>query len=331
MPLPLLVPFAIGAAGLFGAAKTALAVKDNQEANNVFSAAERRVRYAQEDIDESREGCNSALEVLGQKKYESVTVSLKRFIDSYSKLKNVQLILKDDIGALKLTDFDDQALEEIRHDISMLESTAFGLGSGGLGGAMAAFGAYSGTMMLASAGTGTAIGALSGVAATNATLAWLGGGTLASGGLGMAGGTLVLGTLAAGPALLIFGTVLGAKAATKLNNAKSNLEEAREFEVESEVIVEKLKGISMVTNLAVDLLSNLKGKCRRASSSLEKVIETSGIDFGKYTDEEKEVVFKSVKYAQLIKAVIDTPILDQDGNLLGDTEANLSSFLQSEK
>ena len=45
------------------------------------------------------------------------------------------------------------------------------------------------------ASTGTAISSLSGVAATNATLAWLGGGTLAAGGLGMAGGAIVLGAI----------------------------------------------------------------------------------------------------------------------------------------
>lgn len=42
------------------------------------------------------------------------------------------------------------------------------------------------------AATGTAISALSGVAATNAALAWLGGGALAAGGGGMAAGSAVL-------------------------------------------------------------------------------------------------------------------------------------------
>ena len=45
------------------------------------------------------------------------------------------------------------------------------------------------------ASTGTAISSLSGVAARNATLAWLGGGTLAAGGLGIAGGAIVLGAI----------------------------------------------------------------------------------------------------------------------------------------
>ena len=37
-----------------------------------------------------------------------------------------------------------------------------------------------------------AISSLSGIAATNATLAWIGGGSLASGGLGVLGGTIIL-------------------------------------------------------------------------------------------------------------------------------------------
>jgi hypothetical protein len=42
------------------------------------------------------------------------------------------------------------------------------------------------------AGTGTAISTLTGVAATNAALAYIGGGTLAAGGGGMAAGMLIL-------------------------------------------------------------------------------------------------------------------------------------------
>lgn len=45
------------------------------------------------------------------------------------------------------------------------------------------------------ASTGTAISSLSGVAATNAATAWLGGGALAAGGGGMAAGTVVLTTI----------------------------------------------------------------------------------------------------------------------------------------
>lgn len=47
--------------------------------------------------------------------------------------------------------------------------------------------------VIGTASTGTAVSALSGIAATNAALAWLGGGTLAAGGAGIAGGSVILG------------------------------------------------------------------------------------------------------------------------------------------
>jgi hypothetical protein len=57
------------------------------------------------------------------------------------------------------------------------------------------------------ASTGTAITTLSGAAAYNATLAWLGGGAIATGGGGMAVGTIVLGGLVAVPVLAVSGVV----------------------------------------------------------------------------------------------------------------------------
>ncbi|GAA7811656.1 hypothetical protein HpMS14_10990 [Helicobacter pylori] len=56
---------------------------------------------------------------------------------------------------------------------------------------LAAYGAYTGVGMLASTAGGVAIAEISGVAATNATLAWLGGGVLSVGGFGMVGGMAV--------------------------------------------------------------------------------------------------------------------------------------------
>ncbi|AVI91336.1 hypothetical protein CW753_18200 [Klebsiella pneumoniae] len=53
-----------------------------------------------------------------------------------------------------------------------------------------ALGAWALVSAIGTASTGTAIGTLSGVAATNATLAWFGGGAVAAGGAGMSGGML---------------------------------------------------------------------------------------------------------------------------------------------
>ncbi|WP_406731283.1 helix-turn-helix domain-containing protein [Streptomyces sp. NBC_01794] len=71
---------------------------------------------------------------------------------------------------------------------------------GAAAGGAAAYGAFTAAALFGTASTGTAISTLSGVAATNATLALLGGGTLAAGGAGMAGGTLLLTGMVAAPA-----------------------------------------------------------------------------------------------------------------------------------
>ncbi len=79
-------------------------------------------------------------------------------------------------------------------------------------GTSTAIGAYTLVGAIGVASTGTAIGSLSGVAATNATLAWFGGGAIAAGGGGMALGTVVLGGVVAGPAILMSGFFLAAHA-----------------------------------------------------------------------------------------------------------------------
>lgn len=92
----------------------------------------------------------------------------------------------------------------VGNDISNLSGVGSMIGSivkgiaGGIGGAIGAVGLAT---SIGTAGTGAAISGLSGAAATNATLAWLGGGTIASGGFGIAGGMAVLGGIAALPVI----------------------------------------------------------------------------------------------------------------------------------
>ena len=70
------------------------------------------------------------------------------------------------------------------------------------------------------ASTSTAIATLNGVALTNATLAWLGGGSLAAGGLGVAGGMAILGGIVAAPVLAIGGMFLSSKAEVALEKRR---------------------------------------------------------------------------------------------------------------
>lgn len=84
-----------------------------------------------------------------------------------------------------------------------LSGAAAGAAVGSAAGAATAYAAFTAAVTWGTASTGVAISGLSGVAASNAALALLGGGTLAAGGAGMAGGAALLTGLVAGPAVLL--------------------------------------------------------------------------------------------------------------------------------
>lgn len=98
---------------------------------------------------------------------------------------------------------------------------AGGAATGAAVGSAAAYAAFSGVAMFGTASTGAAIAGLSGIAATNATLAVLGGGTLAAAGGGIAAGTLLLTGIVAAPiAILAAGGLYLAHRRTKAQEVK---------------------------------------------------------------------------------------------------------------
>lgn len=104
-------------------------------------------------------------------------------------------------------------------------NSAINVGSGSIAGGSLAVGSWALVTALGSASTGAAISGLSGVAATNATLAWFGGGALAAGGAGMAGGMAVLGGIVAIP-MVYFAAKGSHKKAKEAEEAKTKVAEA---------------------------------------------------------------------------------------------------------
>lgn len=326
MALPLLIPVAIALAGTFGAGKTIKGIYDSSKANDIASEAQHCVDQANEKLKRTKNATNNQLAEYGKKKIETLDRQVHRFVNLFNQLKKVEISQSAELERLKVGKFTEVSIRELQHSCSIVQGMFQGVGAGAFGGALTAFGAYNGTMLLASAGTGTTISALSGAAATNATLAWLGGGTLASGGLGIAGGTMVLGVMVAGPALLLFGSIFGAKASKRLSEAKANMEKARTFKTEVDCICQKLTLIQKVTTTASDILSILRNRLRNSNASIEKTIQENGVDFSRYDDRNKAVVFTGVKYAQLVKAIIDTPILNENGEIMAKASITLSEI-----
>lgn len=327
MPLPLLVPIAVAAAGAWGAGKATKAAWDSSEASDINSASKRLVVKSDEQLELSREATNSGLETLGKKKLECSEKDLERFVQVYRQIGNIEIEEVELLSGNSVSS-DCQSPDSIVEDCAFLVESSAGVLKGAASGALTAYGAYSGTALLAASGTGTAISSLGGVAATNATLAWLGGGTLASGGLGVAGGAMVLGTLAAGPALLIFGSVLGAQASKRLNDAKSNLELAEAYQKQTEMVCTKLDGITDLTRIMSNTLSKLRGRLRRSVTAMEGMISEAGQDYLKFSSDQKDLVLAAIAYAGLVKALINTPILDEEGSIIVSSAEKINSIKQ---
>ena len=332
MPLPLIpVAIGLGASALFGLYKGGKAIVDHNDADDLNNDSTNIIEQYSDKLDDARAVCGIALEELGKAKYSALTGNIENFIQVFSQIKNVEFNQATNLDNLNVAEFSDEVLNELKQEISMLSSAGIGVVGGAAAGAMTAFGAYSGTMALATAGTGTYIGTLSGAAATNATLAWLGGGTLASGGLGVAGGALMLNAIAAAPALAIAGWYMGNKAEKKLEEAKTNKALAEKFAADAKANITLLENITEIALQLSDIISELRKTSRRQTNALKKLIETSGSDYSGYAEDEKSFIFKCVKTIQLLKAVIDTPILDKDGNLLGDTKSRVAKLEKSVK
>ena len=326
MPIPIIIGVAAVAAGLYGAKKGVSGAIDHSNAKDVNSDASSMVESANQAMEDQRDSTNTMLKDYGRRKLQAYSGVIHEFVENYQKLQNVEVSQSSELDKLNVGDFSNNTLQVLRQDYQALKDAGFGVGTGLSGGAVLAFGAYNGTMLLATASTGTAISSLGGVAATNATLAWLGGGSLAAGGYGMAGGMMVLGGIVAGPALAVFGHILGSKGEEALNNAKRNMEQAITLCDQAELMAAKLKAIEEITALANTVFSKVSSQLYWAVSDLKRVIENHGVDCNNYTDESNGIVLRSVKLVQLLKAMIDTPILDKDGNLVLSTEKQINDF-----
>lgn len=320
MPLPFVLG-AIGAkillgtavaTGVVGAAKGVKGVIDSNEADEVFERAEIILENSKQKIEKHRKNALKSLEDLGKKKIEVASEELTQFVNEFSKIKNINLSeIKENMDLINLN-FNENSLKEMKSIGLGATSVLTGVGSGIAAGTLLAWGSYGAVSALGVASTGTAIAGLSGAAATNATLAWLGGGSLAAGGGGMALGTAVLGGLVAGPALLIAGGIFGAKAEEKLNNAHSNLSKAKKIEKELEVAGSELEAVVLLANQMNEFLEKLRNSLYISIRKIKKLTAISN-DWNDFDIEEKELIMLSLKLAQLIKLLLDTSVLDDAG------------------
>jgi len=121
----------------------------------------------------------------------------------------------------------------------------------------------------AAASTGTAISSLSGAAATNATLAFLGGGSIATGGGGMVVGAAALNFVTIGPAVLVSGLVVAGQGEKAKTQARVNEAAVNEAIAEAQATTSAFDAIVARVEEIESLLDRLIVRCISALDLLE--------------------------------------------------------------
>ncbi len=203
-------------------------------------------------------------------------------------------------------------------EVDFFDASGAVIGSA-IGGVLAAYGAYTGVGMLASTAGGVAIAELSGVVATNVTLAWLGGGALSVGGFGMVGGMVVLGGLVDGPALAILGAMSADEMEEKLEKAKAYYSQVEEAVKKADVAIDNLLAVERVAKLFTRQITKCDALLFSLSQDAIATMKKHNYDFSLYdkeeNEEEKDQLSVTVSTLMTLSAFLKVPIIDKDQKL----------------
>jgi len=183
------------------------------------------------------------------------------------------------------------------------------------------------------ASTGTAISALSGAAATNAALAWLGGGALAAGGGGMAAGSTFLAL--AGP---VGWTIAGLSIiASGLMFFKTKGDKERLEDIYTRISNRDVKSYELAIVELSERIKRIIDETGKLGAAIKK-IETFGTDYSQMTEEQQYELGAYVNLMEASTMLLVNPILglqpkfsEQDFEKLCASENLLEFYFKAHK
>ncbi|MGL2798930.1 glycine zipper family protein [Helicobacter pylori] len=316
MPLPFILGgLALAAAG-YGVKKGIDALDADCEADEFIKKAESLKEEATKKAESAESDCRRAFMKFGEKKLHVLSHTVSNFLDHFHRLERSRIIIK----GINMQDIEGQVsdVQEITNqyrEMDFLDASG-AVGSAIGGGVLAAYGAYAGVGMFASTATsGVAIAELSGVAATNATLAWLGGGALSVGGFGMVGGMAVLGGLVAGPALAILGALSAAKMEKKRDDAKAYYSQVEVAVKKADVVIDNLRSVEKMAKLFTKQITKFDALFFSLAQDAIATMKKHHYDTSRYNQKEKDQLCVTVSTLMTLSAFLKVPIMDKHQKL----------------
>lgn len=214
----------------------------------------------------------------------------------YEKLKEIQVRWKQQADKIEA--------EFKNMEMKAVSMTAVGVGAGVTVAAMGPTAAMGVATTFGVASTGTAISSLSGAAATNAALAWLGGGALTVGGGGMAAGESLL--LLAGP---IGWGIAGISALTTLGVFFKGREDKKRLDNIYTLIGERdVKSYKLAVVELSERIARIQDESSKLINAISK-IATFGTDYTMMTEEQQYELGAYVNLMEASTMLLVNPIL----------------------
>lgn len=302
MPIPLMWVVGVVAAG---------AVKKGVDAGMLLKQAKDLHQAALKCKDDAEQEFQLHLEdvhlqgtTLQQQKEAVMAGSVARFVELWERQKKKANITDKDFALhLNITP---EKMEEFKGMGVKSLDLARGLGTAAVAGAVTGYGVTSAVTTFGMASTGAAISGLSGAAANSALLAWLGGGTLAAGGGGVALGAIVASGLFIAPAALA-GTFFAAKKGQEaLTAATKYAADVEVYEAQLEAKRTDLTAIQSrmaeVERLVGELVARLRkslAECEADEAERDGVVRT-------------EQFYQAASLTKTLCDLMSVPIIDED-------------------
>lgn len=327
MPVPILLA-GIAATGLFSAKKAYDASKRNEKARRIAEDAEDIADDARREAQAAKEHAGETLTHLGRRKAEVLTRTMPAFLCAFEQLHHIELSDSQGVQEAERFRLQERDLPRLQELGELAQPLVTDAESAAVKGGVLAFGAYGGVGLFGTASSGAAISGLSGAAATNATLAWFGGGSLAAGGLGVAGGTAVFGGLVAAPIAAIVCMKMDARSRENLARAHENRDRARAMAAQLATVRDLCDGITARSDMFVKLIDGLEAVLLQQTGYLYHILRAAGTDYRTYNMTQKSIVARALSAAGALKAAIDTPILNEDGTLAEASQEQAEAIAQ---
>lgn len=274
----------------------------------------KKIRSANESLGEAEQIQKTALKLFEVKSKKAIAImddlgkqelqilgTFDKFSDYIEKIQGRPLFRKIKIEALDIGDLDVKELKKVSTGANVLLSGLGGAVAGTAGGFAAAGATTSAVFALGTTSTGIAISELSGVAATNATIAAIGGGSLAAGGGGMALGSAALGGMAAGIGIMFGGLVFEITGEQLNKSADKAMAEAKNTEQIVSKVIEYYDKLIIATDAFGRVMAKTANMYLHSFQSMIDIIGSKGsYDWSNFSDREKVIIENTILYVGLL-------------------------------